>query len=285
MTKGDARRAVMVISSHVAAGAVGNRIMTPVLETMGFDVIAVPTITLPWHPGMTRQFGQPTRLVPDAASFEALLADLARVAKELPVAGVISGYLGDASQAAPVAALVRAVKSAHPAAMYLCDPVTGDAGGLYVPEATARAIRDQLVPLADIVTPNAFELGWLTGQPVGGLRETVMAARALGRATVAVTSTTDHEADETGVALVEPDSAEAVFHPRLPHAANGTGDMFAAAFLGKMLAGAGAKGALLDATGTVARAAFFAHREGLSHLSPPGQRIPADTPDLRHVTL
>mgnify|MGYP003385042447 CR=1 FL=1 len=53
----------------------------------------------------------------------------------------MTGYLGSSSQAAPIAALVRALKALNPDAIYLCDPVIGDASGLYVPETTAAAIR------------------------------------------------------------------------------------------------------------------------------------------------
>jgi hypothetical protein len=151
--------AVIVISSHVVRGAVGNRAAVFALESLGFPVWAVPTVTLPWHPG----HGRATRLVPDASEFAALINDLAHAPWLGEVGAIMTGYLGSSSQAAPIAALVRALKTLNPDAIYLCDPVIGDASGLYVPETTAAAIRDHLMPLADIATPNRFELGWLTG--------------------------------------------------------------------------------------------------------------------------
>ena len=70
------------------------------------------------------------------------MKDLERAPWLGEVAGVLSGYLGDARQAVDVAALVHRVKAKNPNALYVCDPVMGDAGGLYVPEATAEAMRD-----------------------------------------------------------------------------------------------------------------------------------------------
>ena len=44
-------------------------------------------------------------------------------------------------------------------------------------------MRDKLVPLADILTPNRFELGWLDGRSVGTLADVQAAASELKRAT------------------------------------------------------------------------------------------------------
>src|SRR5690606_18718273 len=104
------------------------------------------------------------------------------------VGAVLSGYLGAPEQAASVARLVGAVRARNRQARYLCDPVIGDAGGLYVPEATAAAIRDLLVPLADIATPNRFELEWLAGERLADNGAVARAALRLGPPTMLVTS-------------------------------------------------------------------------------------------------
>ncbi|MGC4034134.1 MAG: hypothetical protein QM754_20835 [Tepidisphaeraceae bacterium] len=70
----DKPRAVIVISSHVARGSVGNRAAVFALETLGFPVWAVPTVILPWHPGHSRA----TRIVPPVDQFKAMMADLER---------------------------------------------------------------------------------------------------------------------------------------------------------------------------------------------------------------
>ena len=103
-------RAVIVVSSHVARGSVGNRAAVFALETLGHPVWAVPTVLLPWHPG----HGPATRIVPDADQFSAFMKDLERAPWLGEVAGVLSGYLGDARQAVDVAALVHRVKARNP---------------------------------------------------------------------------------------------------------------------------------------------------------------------------
>ncbi len=65
-------RSVIVISSHVAHGSVGNRAIVFALETLGFPVWAVPTVILPWRPDR----GRATRIVPDTEQFGAFLKDL-----------------------------------------------------------------------------------------------------------------------------------------------------------------------------------------------------------------
>ena len=100
--KADAPRAVIVISSHVARGSVGNRAAVFALETLGFPVWAVPTVILPWHPG----HGRATRIVPPLDQFKALMADLERAPWLGEVGAVLSGYLGEAGQAEAVASLV-----------------------------------------------------------------------------------------------------------------------------------------------------------------------------------
>ena len=100
-------------------------------------------------------------------SSPALLQTACQRSGAAAVAGMLSGYLASAGQAEAVAGAVRTVKAARPDAIYLCDPVIGDEDRLYVGEALAAAIRDKLLPLADIATPNAFECAWLAGDQRG----------------------------------------------------------------------------------------------------------------------
>ncbi len=106
----DPPRAVIVISSHVARGSVGNRAAVFALEMLGFPVWAVPTVMLPWHPG----HGRSTRIVPPPEQFASFMKDLERSPWLGEVGGVLSGYLGDAQQAGAVASLVKAVRQRNP---------------------------------------------------------------------------------------------------------------------------------------------------------------------------
>jgi pyridoxine kinase len=179
-----AKPAVIVVNSLVARGGVGGRASVFALERLGFPVWLVPTVLLSWHP---RQ-GPATRIVPQTAEFQPFLADLAAARWLSEVGAILTGYLGDVAQVEWVVRLIQALKACNPSALFLCDPVIGDRGRLFQPEALAMAVRDRLVPLADIVTPNRFELGWCAGAAAEGNADLVNAARRLGRPEVVVTS-------------------------------------------------------------------------------------------------
>lgn len=240
-------RAVIVISSHVVRGTVGNRAAVFALETLGFPVWAVPTVTLAWHPG----HGPATRIVAPVEQFAALMSDLGRAPWLGEVGAVLSGYLGDPGQAAAIAGLVKAVKASNPAALYICDPVIGDAGGLYVPEQTAAAIRDELVRLADISTPNRYELEWLSGRRLADLGSIADAACRLGPHTMLVTSAPAASADCIGNLLVEGDRAVLAEHRVIARPPNGLGDLTAAVYLARILSGHSAIEALQSTTASV----------------------------------
>lgn len=242
-----AKRAVIVVSSHVARGTVGNRAAVFALESLGFPVWAVPTILLPWHPG----HGPATRIVPEAETFASFMHDLESAPWLGEVQAVLSGYLGHASQADAVASLVNKLRQRNPDALYVCDPVLGDRQGLYVPEATAAAMRDRLMPLADIATPNRFELEWLTGRNAGTTQAAIAAARVAGPDCVLVTSApTENEARQANLLVTGKDALRAE-HETVANAPNGTGDLTAALYLARLLSGEKPAEALALATGSV----------------------------------
>ncbi|MBR2692000.1 MAG: pyridoxal kinase PdxY [Aquamicrobium sp.] len=246
-SQAEAPRAVIVVSSHVARGSVGNRAAVFALETLGFPVWAVPTVILPWHPG----HGRATRIVPPAEQFAALMADLARAPWLGEVGAVLSGYLGEASQADAIADLVGAVKARNPGALYVCDPVMGDSGGLYVPEATAGALRDRLMPLADIATPNRYELAWMAGADLPDLKSTTAAALDAGPATMLVTSAPAMMSGSTGNLLLDSSQVLLAEHRLIDRPPNGLGDLTGAVFLARTLSGQPAAKALQSTTAAV----------------------------------
>ncbi|MCB1486018.1 MAG: bifunctional hydroxymethylpyrimidine kinase/phosphomethylpyrimidine kinase [Bauldia sp.] len=230
MSKAERKQAVIVISSEVARGSVGGRAGTFVLERMGFPVWRVPTVTLPWHPG----HGPATRMTPSPGDFSAFLDDLTKAQWLGEVGAVMTGYLGDSRQAEPIARLVDVVKAKSPDSIYLCDPIIGDVRGLFQPEAIAAAIRDDLLPRADIATPNLFELGWFSGKSLKNIEEISGAARALGIPEVIVTSAPAGEG-RIGNLLVEAGKASLFSHVAYPSVPHGTGDLLAALYLGNRL--------------------------------------------------
>ncbi len=224
--------AVIAVNSHVARGSVGGRASVFVLERMGFPVWSVATVLLPWHLG----HGRASRIAPDNAAFGALIADLGKSPWLGEVGAVLSGYFGAIDQAAAVADLVTAAKARTPTALYLCDPIAGDNDGLFQPEAMVVALRDRLIPLADIATPNRHELGWLTAMPIGDNAALVGAARKLGPREVVVTSAFA-PAGEVGTLVVTGEGAHLATHRAHQNVPHGTGDLFAALYLGHRLDG------------------------------------------------
>ncbi len=242
--------AVIVISSHVARGSVGNRAAVFALEVMGFSVWAVPTVILPWHPG----HGSGTRIVPGEKQFAALLDDLQNAPWIGEVGAVLSGYLGNPQQAKAVANLVKAIKRANPDVVYLCDPVIGDAQGLYVGKDLVAAIADDLVSQADIITPNRFELARLCGfDDLPDNKAILDAARDIGREVTLVTSA--HASTETGSGnllwVKDQDLALLAEHSLIENPPNGPGDLTAAIFLARWLQGCSAPESLHQTTASV----------------------------------
>lgn len=239
---------VIVVSSHVVRGAVGGRASVFVLERMGFPVWSVPTVLVPWHLG----HGKASRIVADEADFAALIDDLTGAPWLGEVGAVLSGYFGSAAQIDPVARLVEAVKARNAAAVFLCDPIIGDSDGLFQTEAVAVAIRDRLLPLADIATPNRHELLWLTDLSAVDNERLIEAARTLGPREVVVTSAFA-PGGEIASLCVEPGGVHLATHAARTRVPHGTGDLFAALYLGHSLGGASPSVALERACSSVLR--------------------------------
>jgi pyridoxine kinase len=239
--------AVIVISSHVIRGAVGNRAAVFALENMGHPVWAFPTIVLPWHPG----HGPSTRLHHPVADFESAIDDLIRAPWLGEVKAVLTGYFGNASQPAAVAKLITALKEKNPDLLYVCDPVIGDTGGLYVPQPVAEAIRSNLIPLADVITPNRHELAWLSGEDVGTNAEIVAAVKKLGVGKALVTSAIPMMASAIGNLLVTEKRVLLAEHRLVANPPNGLGDLLSAVFLSRLLSGMDEEEALRLTTASI----------------------------------
>jgi pyridoxine kinase len=259
----DNKPAVIAISSHVARGSVGNRAAVFALEVLGHNVWAVPTVTLPWHPG----HGKATRIVASAEEFSALLEDLGNAQWLSEVGGVLSGYLGDHRQATAIAKLVETIKAKNPDVIYACDPVIGDSNGLYVSEVTAAAIRDILVPIADLITPNRFELAWLCQHSDFASNDEILAAaQKLGRPLTLVTSAISMMRNSTGNILLSGKSALLVEHTMIENPPNGLGDLTSALFLARMLEKLPMDKALQKVTSSVFEILSRAHRRNADEL-------------------
>jgi pyridoxine kinase len=244
---------VLCISSNVARGHIGLNATVPALQALGHEVIALPTVTLSNHPGH-RAFVKHD--VP--ADFLTASVDIFRSSGWLSgLDAVLSGYLPTAGHVGAVAGVVKVVRLASPKSVYVCDPVLGDdPDGLYIPVSAADAIRDNLIPLADYITPNRFEAAWLSGVAVTSGSTAKDAASRLKRPAVIITSVPSQNVQLLGNLLLELNTPAHLFSTlrwdRVPH---GTGDLLAGLFLGHLLNTSSASDALARATAGVALAA------------------------------
>ncbi len=244
---------LLSINSHVAYGHVGHSAAVFALQRLGVEVWPIHTVALSNHPG----YGDFRGRVADAAAIRDLVEGVAARGALARCDGILSGYLGTAEIGAEILAAVGRVKAANPAARYCCDPVIGDSDrGVYVRPDVADFIRARLVPAANVVTPNAFELEYLSGRGSATLRDVVAAIgalHALGPAVVLATSVTTGETPADAVDLIVSDAAGRfrLRTPKLDLAANGAGDAIAALFFAHLLRTGSAADALAHAASSV----------------------------------
>ena len=227
---------VLSVQSWVACGTVGNTAALFPLQRLGCETWSLNTVAFSNHTGHERWRGDTVPASDIAALFEGIseLGVLARCD------AVLSGYLGEAETGPVLLDIVARVKAANRRALYCCDPVMGDVGlGYYVRAGIPEFFRDRALALADIVTPNRFELEWLSGRPVRNLadaREAAAVLRQSGPAIVLATSL-DADADRVAALAAGPDGVWAAETPRLAIEATGCGDAVAALFLAWLLKG------------------------------------------------
>lgn len=242
---------ILSISSQVVYGAVGNTAAAFAMERLGHEVWEVPTVLLAHHPGYGKYEGGPL----DAE----MIAGLVRVLDEKGwlkrCDALLSGYLAEAEQANAVADAVERLKAANPEALYLCDPIMGDDGTAYV-SPLVEAAQKALVARADIATPNWFEFARLVGEQPADIRAAIPLARRLGPKIVAITSAPAPEGRISSVAVEEKRAYRAETARHKPtngeDVPKGTGDLFAAVFLARLLTGIATPQALARAAASAA---------------------------------
>ena len=229
---------ILSIQSWVSYGHVGNSSAMFPLQRLGADVWAVNTVQFSNHTG----YGDWTGRVATGAEVAALIDGIAARGALASCDAVLSGYIGSGEIGGAIAGAVRRVKAVNPAALYCCDPVIGDDGapgaanGIYVRPGVPEFIRDIALPLADIATPNQFELRHLTGLPCDTLASAKAAVAVIQRWGPRVVLVTSLDVADTPAGSLDMlVGMGGRFHrlrtPWLPIAVNGAGDAIAALFL------------------------------------------------------
>ena len=244
---------ILSIQSAVAFGHVGNSAAVFPLQRIGHEVWPVYTVNYSNHTGYGAWEGP---IIP-AADVAAVLRGI-RDRDAFPlIDATLTGYQASPEIGDVIVDAVTEIKAANPDALYACDPVMGSAtSGCFVPNAVPPMFREKVVPAADIITPNQFELGYLTERDVFDLDSTlaaVDAAREMGPSTVLVTSVNRPETPEDAIEMIAVDDNGKwiVRTPRIPAKHNGSGDVTAALFTGHYLRGRDAKDALAKTASSV----------------------------------
>jgi pyridoxine kinase len=244
---------ILSIQSWVSYGHVGNASAVFPLQRLGAEVWAVNTVQFSNHTGYGQWRGQ----IFGAELIQDLVEGIAERGALPRCDAVLSGYMGDAAIGEAILGAAARVKAVNPSAMYCCDPVIGDVGrGVFVRPGIPEFMRDRALPAADIVTPNQFELEWLTGAPVTSLdaaKRAITTLQGRGPRCVLVTSlhTADTPADAIELLAGEGGEFWRVRTPMLPISVNGAGDAIAALFLFHRLRWGEARVALSAAASSV----------------------------------
>ncbi len=237
---------ILSIQSAVAYGHVGNSAAVFPLQRIGVEVLPVYTVTFSNHTG----YGAWRGPLIDPTDVGEVITGIEERGVFGSIDAVLSGYQGSEGIGDVIIDAVSRVKAANPEALYACDPVMGNAkSGCFVAPAIPILLRERVVPVADIITPNQFELGFLTETEPDTLESTLASvdlARAMGPHTVLVTSVERPDREEGTIEMLAVDDAGAwlVQTPHLPMKANGSGDVTAALFTAHYVATGSAQTAL-----------------------------------------
>ena len=228
---------ILSIQSHVAYGHVGNAAAVFPLQRLGVEVWPIHTVQFSNHTG----YGSWKGSVFNAAMISEVVSGIGKRGVLGECDGILSGYLGSAEIGNAVLEAVRTVKGANSAARYCCDPVIGDVGrGIFVREGIPEFMRNKAVPAADIITPNQFELDYLSKRVSKSLRHARDAVRAvhdLGPRAILVTSLHTEDTPQDSIDLLASDESGCftLRTPKLPLMVNGAGDAIAAIFFAHYL--------------------------------------------------
>ncbi len=232
---------LLSIQSHVAYGHVGNSAAVFPLQRLGHEVWPVHTVNFSNHTG----YGAWRGPLIAAEEVREVITGIEERGAFAECDAVLSGYQGSPEIADVIVDAVTRVKAANPAAIYTCDPVMGNAtSGCFVNPAIPPKYRSTVIAVADVLTPNQFELGYLTDhESLSGpssLTDILAAADevlALGPSTVLITSVEREgaPADVIEMLAVTAEGAWQVRTPRLPMKANGSGDLTSALFTAHLL--------------------------------------------------
>ncbi|GAU90878.1 hypothetical protein RvY_03236 [Ramazzottius varieornatus] len=224
---------VLSIQSHVVSGYVGNRAAVFPLQLLGFDVDVINTVQFSNHTAYPVVGGTTLEASQLADIFAGLFANnLAETYTHL-----LTGFIPNQQLLQQVAVMAKKLKELNPSLVYVCDPVMGDEGQLYVAQEVLQVYKEEILPLVDIVTPNQFEMELLTGMKIGSEKEALQAMKLLYRKyksdmTVVISSSQVSPGSLSAFGCDSESSLPFTIQvPRIDAYFTGAGDLFAALLL------------------------------------------------------
>lgn len=264
---------VLSIQSHTVHGHVGNKAAVFPLQLLGLDVDAINSIQLSNHAAYPVCRGKAM----DPEVLDDIISGLRGNGILQAYSHLLTGYTRSPAVLERVAALAAELRTLRGqragegksggggSFTYLCDPVLGDNGRLYVPEELVDAYRTVVFPHATVITPNQFEAEILTGMKIDSEAAAARccgALHALGPPRVVLTGLAFRGPgdDDAGAGVLRVMASQAVEDdggsgsgsaagcwvvtvPRLPGTYSGAGDLFASQLLGHLALGPSAAAA------------------------------------------
>lgn len=260
---------IISIQSRLVYGYVGSNVAELAIQMQGLDTIVFPTVLLSAHSGHQPMHG--------TAISKGLFDDLVQGIREINVlettACITSGYMRTEELVDSVSTFVKEIKTTYPQKPYICDPVMGEIDfGLYIPENVARKMIESLLPLCDYMTPNFFELQYITNSKINTFDELVAAVRstALLNGKTVVATSCHLEDTEDGIietVLVDDNRVERIRTPKSEIDTVGTGDIFTAIFSAQLAKGVDAVESVRKASNTISIILHDMEEKGLEEMN------------------
>ncbi|MDK9784620.1 pyridoxal kinase PdxY [Vibrio sp. B172a] len=235
-------RGIISIQSHVVYGHAGNSSAVFPLQRMGLEVWPINTVQFSNHTQYAEGWTGEVHTVDHLAD---LIIGLDKVHALRNCSAVISGYQGSTEQCHVVVDLVEGVRSRNPMAMYICDPVMGDPKkGCVVDKGIEEMLIHALMPLADVIVPNQYELSKFVDMEIHSLTDAIEACKVAltkGPSVVLVKHlhTLPESRDRFTMMLAYEDKFYITHAPKvLPYKPYvGVGDLITAVFTGGLMKG------------------------------------------------
>ncbi|NNE57218.1 MAG: pyridoxine kinase [Hellea sp.] len=247
----------LIISSYVAASSVGANVTAFAMRSFGIEAVMLPTTLYGRHPGWGDPGGAITPLEILAGMWQGIKS------QNLQFDAVITGYMGHPDMVGMAVDIITLLKSNNPDCLTFVDPVMGDDGRLYVSEQVAGLIKSDLIPIADFITPNVWELSYILDRPLETFDSVSAALQSRTQKTV-VTSVERER--QIGALLSDGKSRHLVEHAKFDTVPHGGGDTLTGLFAAHILRGKTARDALRLSVSSVFSLMRYGHAKDRAEL-------------------